>query len=245
MKKRGPTDGANEEIADLLWINPTARMVRQEVVDRLRDAIRLGQFTPGQRLLERELCQWTGVSRTSIREALRQLESEGLVENIPRRGPAVSVISPDEVRDIYDVRVAVEPYMVELFIDRATDKEGDELVKAANALDKAARSGGPSSISTAKGRFFDVLMSGCRNQALADVVRSLHLRLILVKSTYLQSTERWPESVKELKALAQAIKDGNPKRASKICREHLDAAASAALSGIDESRHLHDQKEAG
>lgn len=240
MKKDGFGEDADQDFTNLLWINPSARMVRQEVADRLRSAITLGRFKPGQRLLERELCEWTGVSRTSVREALRQLESEGLVENLPRRGPAVSVITPDKVKDIYEVRMSVEPDLTRLFIERATDDETDELVKAADELEKAARSGNPAEISSVKTRFYDVLMAGCGNSTLEDVVRSLHFRLALVKSTYLQHPERWAQSARELKALAGAIKAKDVKRATKLCDEHLAKAVVTASAGATSARQLPD-----
>lgn len=245
MPDKGSGAGSDKELSELLWINPSARMVRQEVVDRLRQAIRLGRFSPGQRLLERDLCEWTGVSRTSVREALRQLESEGLVATMPRRGPAVAVISAAEVKDIYDVRMSVECRMIELFVARATDRETDRLVKAADALRKATKAGGVAAISAAKDRFFEILMDGCGNPTLTDVVRALHGRLTLVRSVYLRRPERWLESANELVALANAVKARDAKRAVKRCRAHLSAAAAAALSGGEFAQGTRDRRVAG
>ncbi len=226
--------------ANLLRIDPPVRMVRHEVVERLHEAIRLGQFKPGQRLIERELCEWTGVSRTSIREALRQLESERLVEIIPRRGPAVAVISPQEVREIYDVRMSVEPRMVERFIDLATSREIANLTKAADQLTRIALAEDRAAVSRAKSRFFAVLMDGCRNRTLRDVIRSLHVRLTLAKSAFLQDRARWTESAEELSALSKAISARDPEKAKELCRKHLELAAAAAFvrtsSGEDPER---------
>lgn len=245
MKNRSSEAQTDREFTELLWVDTTARMVRQEVVDRLREAILLGRFQPGQRLLERELCEWTGVSRTSVREALRQLESEGLVENIPRRGPAVSVVSPEEVKDIYEVRKSLEPHMVEYFIERATDNEIEELIESANAFGEAVASENRMALSESKRRYFDILLHGCHNGTLGEVVHSLHLRLTLVKSTYLQQPARWLESVKELKAIAQAIKARDKRRSCNLFRKHLDAAASAALEALRTAREQSDGRKVG
>lgn len=227
MKNRISPDDSTGGKADLLWINPPVRMVRHEVVERLREAIRRGRFMPGQRLIERELCELTGVSRTSIREALRQLESERLVEIIPRCGPAVAVISPDEVMDVYDVRMCVEARMVERFIDSASDRDVEDLSKAADRLTKAAAAENKSAVSMAKERYFAILMDGCRNQILAEVVRSLHVRLTVAKSAYLHEPVRWAKSAGELTALAKAIKARDPEKAVRLCRKHLKLAAAA------------------
>ena len=84
-----------------LQISKQPATLRLIVEGRLRSAISAGDFKPGQRLIERELCELTGVGRTSIREALRQLEAEGLITNIPHRGPSVSTISAEEAQQLY------------------------------------------------------------------------------------------------------------------------------------------------
>src|ERR1700727_2451294 len=86
---------------------PTARSM---VAQKLREAIMSGTFKPGQRLVERELCEMTGVSRPSIREALRLLEADGMVNTVPHRGPVVSTISLEEARQLYDARAVLEGF---------------------------------------------------------------------------------------------------------------------------------------
>ena len=227
-----PSD--QHEITRLLSVNPRVRMVRQEVVDRLRNAVLLGHLVPGQRLIERELCEWTGVSRTSVREALRQLESEGLVVHIPRRGPAVAEISMAEAIEIYDVRKTLEPRMVELFIEHATDREIEEIIQATRLLETAGAKGDPGLVSEAKTQYFDTLSRGCRNSTLKDFVASLRLRLTLVRSKYLSHTERWPESAKELKAMTRAICNRDAKAGARACRTHLELAGAAVLAAIED-----------
>src|SRR4051795_2446404 len=84
--------------------------VRSMVAQKLREAIMSGKLKPGQRLFERELCEMTGVSRPSIREALRLLEADGLVNTVPHRGPVVSTISLDEARQLYTARAVLEGF---------------------------------------------------------------------------------------------------------------------------------------
>src|SRR5438067_1216231 len=105
-----------------LRVSRDAPTLRELTTETIRDAILRMHFRPGQRLVERQLCADTGVSRTSIREALRQLEAEGLVERAPGRGLLVAAISMDEARQIYEVRAALEPTFARLFVKRATDK---------------------------------------------------------------------------------------------------------------------------
>src|ERR1700743_1459943 len=97
--------------------------LRLLVEDKLRAAIATGRFKPGQRLVERELCELTGVGRTSIREALRPLEAEGLVTVVPHRGPSVSKMTVEEARHLYAVRGLLEGYAGRCFATRRPEAE--------------------------------------------------------------------------------------------------------------------------
>ena len=96
--------------------------MRHQVAEVLRAAITTGRFAPGQRLVEKDLCELTGVSRASVREALRQLESEGLIQTLPNRGPLVSRLSTQDAASIYQVRGALEALAAQLFANHATDQ---------------------------------------------------------------------------------------------------------------------------
>lgn len=235
MTENIETKSGTQRFGEPLLVTPNPRLVRDEVVDRLREAIKLGRLAPGQRLKERELCERTGVSRTSVREALRQLESEGLVTHIPRKGPAVASISVDEAAAIYDVRKVLEPRMVALFVENASDGEADELRRAMDQLESVAGSGDMERLSDAKARYFEILMRGCRNGTLEDFVRNLHLRLALIRSSYLAHMDRWPDSVRELRAVTDAVTERDADTAVKMCLVHLDHATTAALERLAES----------
>src|SRR5262245_64954406 len=93
--------------------------VTGQAVLKLRAAILNGVFKPGERLLEQNLCEWMGVSRTSVREALRRLEAERLITITPNRGPSVTEIAWDEAKAIYEVRALMEGEAAALFAARA------------------------------------------------------------------------------------------------------------------------------
>lgn len=125
-------------IAELADLKVTRNIItlRQIVLDKLRDAIISSQLKPGQRLVERELCQALDVSRTSVREALRHLESEGLVQYVGQRGPSVSVLSQQDIKNIYELRAALEGLAGELFCERASDHQINLLQATTDALKK-------------------------------------------------------------------------------------------------------------
>src|SRR5215471_5621253 len=130
--------------------------LRQQVLEVLRSAILNFQFKPGDRLIERELCELTGVSRTSVREALRHLESEGLVQNLPNKGPTVARVTREEAQALYEVREVLEGLAARLFTERATAKQVAALEMALQRLASAFEQGEIRPIVAEATRFYDV-----------------------------------------------------------------------------------------
>src|SRR6202047_1311284 len=159
-KKNGVNSVDNNE----LKIEAVSAPLRLQVVQTLRKAILQGRFAPGARLVEKDLCELMGVSRVSVREAFRQLESEGIIENIPNRGPVVATLSRAQVKDVYEVRQALEALAAKLFASNATEKQVEELSNATETLALVYRSGNVDEIVAAKDVFYGVLYSGCGNE---------------------------------------------------------------------------------
>src|SRR5690606_17804859 len=118
-------------------VEKVAAPLRQSVTESIRYAIALGHFAAGERLTERELCEMTGVSRTLVREALRQLESEGLIEVVPNRGPSVARLSAEQAEGVYQVRAELEGLACQLFAERA---DNDQRAALHDAFRKLKRS---------------------------------------------------------------------------------------------------------
>src|SRR5689334_11803224 len=150
--------------------------LRQQVLDVLRNAILESRFKPGDRLIERELCELTGVSRTSVREALRHLESEGLVRNIPNKGPTVATVGLDEAQQIYEMREALEGQAGRLFAQRAPASAVSRLIEANERLELAFKSADIQKIVGETTHFYDVFLEGCGNDLIRDAIRSLNAR---------------------------------------------------------------------
>src|ERR1700710_2092979 len=125
------------KMSDDLQVVRQAATLRRQVEDKLRGAIASGRFQPGQRLVERELCEQIGVGRTSVREALRQLEAEGLVTVYPHRGPVVSTLTPEEAQPLYSLRGLLEGYAGRMFAQRRTAADIDRLEAALDAFEAA------------------------------------------------------------------------------------------------------------
>ena len=214
-----------------------AAPLREQVISALRQAILGFELKPGQRLVERELIEQLGVSRTTIREALRELASEGLVTVVPQRGAMVSAPALDEAADLYEVRAALESLVVQHFVERASDLEVDRLRRTVEEF--AAVSASTSDIREilgAKDRFYAVLIAGARSSALQQLLESIQARVQLLRATSLSESGRPLEVVQELRAVVEAIAARDSRRAAELCAEHVRKASVTALNNLREPK---------
>lgn len=225
-----------------LRIERQPQLLRQRVSERLREAIYEMRFPPGSRLIERELCELTGVSRTIIREALRELEGEGLVRLTPR-GPIVSLLTAEEVRDIYDVRAALEGLAGRACAERAAPESVRALRAALLEIEIAYKNANSSASEklAAKSRFYESLFAGARNETLSGLLRVLHGRINLLRAAYTKSS-RTAQSLAEIRRIVRAVEKRDGDAAWQRCVEHVENAALVALSVMrDRERHANDR----
>ncbi|MDX3642859.1 GntR family transcriptional regulator [Streptomyces sp. MB09-02B] len=199
------------------------KLVRDKVVDALRAAILDGALQPGRRLTERELTELTGVSRTSVREALRRLQAEGLVEESPSRGLRVSIPSEDEVDQIYEIRAELEPLAVRLFVERASREEVDALATVAQQVTP-----GGDDNKDVLDRFDKVLLDGCRNPMLAELLGGLYSRIHALRRISAATPGRMAVTKQEYADLVEAIRNGSAADAADVARRHVAAARVSA-----------------
>jgi DNA-binding GntR family transcriptional regulator len=212
-----------------LQITKQAATLRLRVEEKLRGAIASGRFKPGERLIERELCGLLGVGRTSVREALRQLEAEGLILTIPHRGPVVASIGREEARQLYAVRALLEGYAARGFAAHADAEQVERLGRAVEALETAA-AGDSSLLIKAKTTFYQVLLEGCGNEIVRQLLTGLHNRITLLRSTSMARPGRLPESLREIRGIYELIAARDTDGAEAACIAHVDSAAEAALA---------------
>lgn len=211
------------------------RTVQQEVVDKLRHAILSGIFLPGNRLVETDLCNSLGVSRPSLREALRSLHAERLIEIIPNRGPQIPVLSWRDAEEIYEVRELLEG---EAAAGCALHISADELEALADRLeafrdavntdDAAAR------IITAS-EFYAIILRNCGNKIIEQVQRGLLARVNFLRARSMSLPGRAKKSYGEMSATFNAIKNRDPKKAHKVARQHVANARAAAKKAFENS----------
>ncbi|MEO6014518.1 MAG: GntR family transcriptional regulator [Devosia sp.] len=212
-----------------LQISRRSATLRVAVEDTLRRAIATGVFLPGQRLIERELCELTGVGRTSIREALRQLEAEGLITTYPHRGPVVTVVTYKEAIQLYEIRAVLESFAGQEFAHRGSPQAIERLGAAADAFATAADRGDKVALVAAKSSFYDCLMEGSGNVFVRQMLTGLHNRITQLRVTSMTQPGRLEHSVREIRDIVSAIKDRNAQRAAMACKYHVEMASRVAL----------------
>jgi DNA-binding GntR family transcriptional regulator len=217
-------------INDTLRVERMPAPVRSQVVDNLRQAILKRQFSPGQRLIERELVELTGVSRTSIREALRELAAEGLVTTIPNRGTVVASLTADEARELYQVRSVLEGLAGRLFVENATALQVRTLVKALQSVERTYNKKVP--VLAAKDAFYDALFAGGGNQSLHSIASGLHARVRVLRTLSLSRPGRPAESLGELRAIVDAVLAGDADAAAQACSYHVEQAGYAGIAAL-------------
>lgn len=206
--------------------------VRAQVLDNLRQAIIERQLAPGQRLIERELVELTGVSRTSIREALRELAAEGLVTTIPNKGTVVASVSAEEARQLYEVRSALEGLGGRLFVQNATQAQRTALVRALQRIERLVAKGAP--VINAKDGFYEVLFEGGGNEALRSVAVGLHARVSVMRALSLSVPGRPAESLQEMRDIVDAVLAGDADAAARACSRHVEEAGRVGLQALAE-----------
>lgn len=216
-----------------LQISRETTSLRSQVTNRLRDAILSGIFQPGQKLVEKELCNQLGISRTILRESLQHLGAEGLILNIPHKGPTVATISYSEAKGIYDVRQALESLAGEGFAKCATDQQVQQLREVLNELKRLADNRSYEKILDTKNKFYEIMFSGCGNPILGSLLVLLNNRVTLLRRVSLSEKGRLPDTLAELNGIVSAIEARDPALAGLLCRSHVASAAHTALRNLE------------
>ena len=220
-----------------LVVRPVATL-RQQVIDGLRSCISDLTFKPGDRLIERELCEMLGVSRTLVREALSQLVAEGLVQIIPHKGPIVSVMTGDEARGLYEVRAVLEALAGRQFTERASDQQRVALKEALHALSTIRNMEGQEGIMLflkQKSQFYEVMLEGAANPVLTEMLRLVHTRVMMLRATTLSQDGRLPQSYDEIAAIVDAIMRNDADAAAAACKRHVEQAERLAVQVLAEA----------
>ena len=220
-----------------LTLKRPAAPVRELVLEILRTEIIEGRFEPGRRLTERELTEMLGVSRTVLREGLRQLESEGLVSLIPNKGLIVRALTAEEARELYRIRETLEGLGARLFAEKPDPQRIALLEEALRDVEAAYGLEEPSTILRAKNAFYEEIHTGAGSNTLSKMLATVLAQIWRWRAVGLthprRSADRSAESVSKLRDVVDAIKAGDGDRAEHAAKVEARLAAVEVLRILD------------
>ena len=201
--------------------------LREQIVSSLRDSIIKGELNPGQKPTEPELAEKLGISRTPIREAFRQLESEGFLTVIPRRGAVVSRITKKEIGDFYDLKSLLEGYSARIAAEKITEKGIEKLRKINEQLVVLAEKDDVDAFFSKNDEFHNTFISYCGNEKLLEFHKHLVQRFMRFRLGALSVPGRLQLSVKQHRNIIKALAENDGPLAETLVLEH------ALLSGVE------------
>lgn len=202
--------------------------VRVDVHERLHHAIVRGELRPNSRLVEADLADWLNVSRTPVRESLQRLALEGLVDN-ERRGWTVHEHSANEIREIYDVRAALEGYAARLAAARRTAAAAEEIVQAgAQDAEVFLAQPRPGFVEYNE-RFHDLVVSAADNGRLVETIRRTRAYYFNHRIAAVYSAQEIVDASDGHRAIADAVRRGDGDAAERLTREHVYVALELAV----------------
>ena len=208
--------------------------LRDVVFNTLRRAILRGELKPGERLMEIQLANKLGVSRTPIREAIRKLELEGLVLMVPRKGAEVAEITEKNLRDVLEVRCALEELAVQLACDRIDPERMQQLLDAAAHFRDILGTADITELGEADEAFHDVIFQATDNRRLIQLLNNLREQMYRYRIEYLKKKECYPQLLEEHAAIIQAIREHDKAKATEITVQRINNQVDTV---VDTLRH--------
>ena len=213
------------ELASLRIDGPAT--LRELALDRIRDAIVAGTFEQGSRLVERSLCDQLGVSRSVIREVMRHLETEGLIET-SKQGPIVARLTWNDARQIYDIRALLESAAVADCASIADAATKRRLAGILDELDRGAAQQNSPTMLRATIEFYSVIFTSSGHDVAWEIVSRLNSRISRLRVMTLSTANRTVSGPARMRKIFNAIKRNDPEAAAAACRRHIAEAAEIA-----------------
>lgn len=211
-----------------LRIERNSKTLRELSLEKMRAAILGGHFKPGERLVERGLCEQLDVSRSIVREVLRHLEAEGLVESIPHHGPAVAALTGEQAAQIYEIRALLEGRAARLFAEGASDEALKKLVMLNAAIQQAFVAKDFAAVVERTTIFYEALFAGAGMSMAWDIVRSLNARINRLRLMTIGSPGRQKEAATEMEKILKALRKRDAQAAQDAAEAHVRRVAEIA-----------------
>lgn len=219
--------------------------LRDVVFKTLRQAILKGELEPGERLMEIQLAERLGVSRTPIREAIRKLELEGLVLMIPRKGAEVAKISESNLRDVLEVRRSLEELAIDLACQRMTEEEFEALKAAQQKFAQAIKKGDAMQIAQSDELYHEIIYNSTKNAKLVQVLNNLREQMYRYRLEYIKDEDKRQILMIEHENILKALSLRHVQEAKQAVREHIDNQEITILKNLKEQENDVQRKVSG
>lgn len=208
------------------------RSLHDELVKRLRELVLEGVLPAGKRVPEKELCTQFAVSRTPLREALKVLASEGLLDLLPNRGAVVTSLTAEDIEEAFPVLANLERMAGELACARISDEEVVEIQTQHGKMADCFKRGDRPAYFAINQLIHDRIMAAAGNGVLADIHRLISLRLRLARYSANMSEERWRHAVEEHEGFLEPLKARDGERLAALLKTHIENKAKAVLDSL-------------
>ncbi|BCB59718.1 MULTISPECIES: GntR family transcriptional regulator [Halomonadaceae] len=215
------------------------RNLYREVADRIGELIEHGELAPGERISEKQLCERFGVSRTPLREALKVLATEGLIELLPNRGARVVRLTFKKVKDTYDLMAALEGLSGELACQHISDAEIAAIRALHDAMLEHYRHRDLATYFEINQQIHESILAASRNEVLQEMYSNLSQRVKRVRYSKKMTQKFWSQAVQDHENMISALEQRDSKRLGQILRDHLcNKLEVATLAGVIEDDSL-------
>ena len=223
--------------SDNLKENPTLSMgqfggyqtLREKILNIIRDAICNGALKPGEKVLEPELAKQFGISRTPIREAFRQLQSEGYLKVVPRKGVVVAELSRRDIEEFYAIRSILEGYAAKLATPRLTDEDLGKLEALCGELQQLADLADVEGFFEVRGEFHETVVKASENYRLFELIQQLETKFSRLRCSALLVDGRMAVSASQYELLVSVFKQKNPVLAEILAKQLIAACGEALI----------------
>jgi DNA-binding GntR family transcriptional regulator len=212
------------------------KSLREEVYESLRKSILHGKLEPGQHLIEEQLADQAGISRTPVREAFHKLERDELVTRLPKGGFAVRKFIREDVEEIFGIRSALESYAVYFATLHITPDKIAILEKKMKESEDALEKGEEDKVVQLHTEFHDLLYKSCKSKKLIEMINTFRDYFYRYRSALLHVENAISYSHRDHRQMLEAMKKKNPKLAERLVRRHLERGKELILKEIDEGK---------
>jgi GntR family transcriptional regulator, trigonelline degradation regulator len=208
--------------------------LRELALEKMRTAILDAHFRPGERLIERSLCEELGVSRTVVREVLRHLETEGLVDSIPNQGPIVALLDADTAAEIYEIRALLEGEAAMACAQYADERTVADLALCLRNIQDAFAAEDHQAVRESTNAFYERMFRAGKKYVAWEIVQSLTARINRLRALTIASDDRRRQAADEMNQILAAIRTRNAHGARDAAIAHVERVAEIARGLLDE-----------